>query len=534
MIAYELQPRHTLPRVVSMRAATAPDRVFVRHVDGPDLTYMQVDDRCRRWASVLRDSGVRQGDVVATMLFPSGESLCCWLGIAHAGGLDAGINTDFRGRLLVYVLNLSQAAIVVIDAALIPEYEAVAAELTHVHSVIVVGGEPPASRQVLHSAGRLLAGADPMVSDGPEQWDISCLVFTSGTTGPSKAVRVPWGQLYTFARLLFKIEDLTEDDVFFSPWPVYHTSGRFGSYMMALLGGTVVYRRGFSLSSWLDELRHFGVTTMILWPPMIDLLRDLPLGPSDATLPLRYVCAQWPPDHAALAARYGLEMRSCFGMTEVPTMIVPEGWAIEDHRAVGKVQAGWPGFEARLVDEHDQEVGVGEPGELIVRSSTPWTMNAGYFADPETTATAWRYGWFHTGDQLRMDERGNFTFIDRSTDSIRRRGENISSYEVEAYVLEEPAVMECAAVAAPVPALRDQEVKVVVVRVPGSTLTHAALVQRLSTRMPRFMVPRFVEFVDQLPRTASTMKVRKVELRTDVFNNQTWDANTGAMIDNVE
>ena len=181
-------------------------------------------------------------------------------------------------------------------------------------------------------------------------------------------------------------------------------------------------------------------------------------------------------------------------------------------------------YDARVVDEHDQPVETGEVGELILRSELPWTLNAGYLNNPEATAEAWRNGWFHTGDGFICDVHGNYYFIDRLKDCIRRRGENISSFEVESYVAEHPAIGQSAAVAVKrteEPGA-NEEIKVVAVLVEGETLDAAELIRWLIPRMPRFMIPRYVEFVDELPRTP-TMKVRKKLLREDALNEHTWD-----------
>jgi crotonobetaine/carnitine-CoA ligase len=176
----------------------------------------------------------------------------------------------------------------------------------------------------------------------------------------------------------------------------------------------------------------------------------------------------------------------------------------------------------RIVDEHDIEVPAGVVGELIVRTRVPWTVNAGYLGMPEQTAEAWRNGWFHTGDAFRYDEDGNFYFVDRIKDSIRRRGENISSFEVEAYVNEHPAVLESAAIAVPSEHGED-EVKVCVVLKPDGILEPEELIEHLIPRMPRFMVPRYVELVDALPKTEATQRVQKVLLREEPLNDKTWD-----------
>ncbi len=182
------------------------------------------------------------------------------------------------------------------------------------------------------------------------------------------------------------------------------------------------------------------------------------------------------------------------------------------------------GFEGRVVDEHDQPVESGQVGELILRAHVPWTMNAGYLNNPEATAEAWRNGWFHTGDGFICDVAGNYYFIDRLKDCIRRRGENISSFEVEAYAVEHPAIAEAAAVAvkASEEPGANEEIKLIALLAEGKTLDAAELIRWLIPRMPRFMIPRYIEFVDELPRTP-TMKVRKKLLRDDALNEQTWD-----------
>jgi crotonobetaine/carnitine-CoA ligase len=188
-----------------------------------------------------------------------------------------------------------------------------------------------------------------------------------------------------------------------------------------------------------------------------------------------------------------------------------------------------PGYEARIVDEHDYEVGVGEVGELMVRTEQPWWMNAGYWNMPEKTAEAWRNGWFHTGDGFRRDEEGNYYFVDRTKDALRRRGENVSSFEVEAIVNEHPDVAETAAIAADME-LGEQEIKICVIRRQGADLTPEALIEFLIPRMPRFMVPRFVEFVDEFPRTEATMRVQKVKLRAEALNDRTWDREAAGIV----
>jgi crotonobetaine/carnitine-CoA ligase len=190
---------------------------------------------------------------------------------------------------------------------------------------------------------------------------------------------------------------------------------------------------------------------------------------------------------------------------------------------VGRLRQGYPGFEVRLVDEHDFEVPDGTPGECIVRSAVPWVMNAGYLHNAEATATAWRNGWFHTGDALVRNQEGDYMFVDRLKDVIRRRGENISSYEVEADVLLNPEIVECAAVAVAAGSA-DDEILLFAVKRTGSTIGPQELCTELKSRMARFMVPRYIEFVESLPKTQATQRIIKADLRQRGIGPHTWDS----------
>lgn len=178
------------------------------------------------------------------------------------------------------------------------------------------------------------------------------------------------------------------------------------------------------------------------------------------------------------------------------------------------------GIEVRLVDEHDREVPVGSPGEVVVRASLPWVLNAGYFRNPEATAQAWRNGWFHTGDIARRDAEGDLFYLDRSKDVIRRRSENISSVELEAAVRTHPAVQDAAAIGVDTP--EGEEVLVVVTPQPGQQIDPEHLLRFLIPRLPHFMVPRFVRVVDALPKT-QTNRVQKAELRRQGLTVDCWD-----------
>jgi crotonobetaine/carnitine-CoA ligase len=318
-------------------------------------------------------------------------------------------------------------------------------------------------------------------------------------------------------------DPLREGEGYYSYWPPFHMSGKYALYMPVAARARLVMRETFSLSAFWDDVRTFGCTYAVLVGPLVRMLMLQPPSPDDRDNPLRNVMAgPLFPDIGSFMERFDVGVATGFGMTEVGGPLGTSTWEITDWQSCGTVKPGPPGFEIRVVDEFDNEVAPGEVGELVVRTSAPWALNAGYLGMPDKTAEAWRNGWFHTGDAFRYDENGNFYFVDRIKDAIRRRGENISSFEVENYVNEHPDVQECAAFGVP-SELGEDEVKVCVVARPGSDLTPEQLVEFLAPRMPRFMVPRFVELVEELPKTEATARVRKVELKRDPLNDRTWD-----------
>jgi crotonobetaine/carnitine-CoA ligase len=346
-------------------------------------------------------------------------------------------------------------------------------------------------------------------------------MYTSGTTGPSKGVMMPWGQMYEIATRVYPIDHFDEGDRYYLPSVTYHMSAKGCAYTMALVNGRLVIRDRFSVTNFFADISRYECTIANLLGAVAQLLSASESKPDDATTPLRFVLmVPVIADVESFMKRFDLEVTTGYGMTEIgPVICATVGEVSNDnYRSCGLLRDG---FQARLVDEHDCEVPDGQVGELIVRSDTPWTLNLGYFGLPEESMKAWRNGWFHTGDGFRVDDDGNFYFVDRLKDTIRRRGENISSFEVEAIVNGHPDVMESAAVAVPSDLVED-DLKIVVVRKSDSKLTEPELIDYLVSVMPRFMIPRYVEFLEALPKTP-TDRIQKVKLREAGITPQTWD-----------
>jgi crotonobetaine/carnitine-CoA ligase len=516
-----------LPHLLAHHAAAVPDRVSMLDVGGGQVTYGELYDSFRTWSDALRRVGVGPDDTVATMLPNSFIAYEAWLGAAWLGAIEVPINNAYLGDMLRHLLEDSEARVLVIAQRFVDRLAAVAADLHHLRTVVVPDAEPGVAQPDLPfdvcDGVSFFAGANPAGDlSGPESWDIAALVYTSGTTGPSKGVLVPWAELHEFARM--PPDGMVEDDGgLYTMYPAFHVSGKSMLYLSARYRGHLAIREVFSLTEFWDDIARFDIKAAGLVGPMAALLMLAPPLPTDADTPLeRVFMGPLIPQVEEFKARFGVRVGTGFGMSEVGVPLGSDGFDLANGTSCGRVRQGPPHYEVRIVDDHDHPVPVGTVGELVVRSGDPWVITPGYWNQPQRTADAWRNGWFHTGDAFRCDEDGNYYFVDRMKDAIRRRGENISSFEVEAIVTQHPGVLECAAVAVP-SELGEDEIKVVVVPAAGATVDPAELLAFLEPRMPKFMLPRYVEVIAGLPKTDATFRTRKVELRDAGITTTTWD-----------
>ncbi len=516
-------PAETFPAQLKAWAQTEPNRPFLRQVGGGSRSYGQLHAGALRWAGAFRHAGVQAGDNVPALVRTSISVAEQWLGLAWLRAVQTGVNTDFRGQSLIYILKNSQARQMICAPEFLGRVAEVAADVPDLKLVIVPGVQPaelPDDFPVpLVAAIELWDAAEPVDdSDPPQRHEIACISYTSGTTGPSKGVLVPWGRFWPNQLWL----DMSPDDVYYCPFPVFHMSGMLPLAWLGFPGGQVVLRDAFKTGAFWDDVRAYGCTATALIPAMMNWLIDQPSRPDDLDNPLRHVAGA--PVVARIdhfKARFGTTMRTTFGGTEIGTPLYTGPDVTGDRASAGKRVS--PGYEVRVVDSSDYPVADGEIGELIIRTAQPWRMLAGYFNMPEKTAAAWRNGWFHTGDGVVRDENGRYHFVDRIKDSMRRRGENISSMEVEAYVNSHSAVSESAAIGVP-SEYGEDEVKVCVVLLSGVQADPAELHAFLAERMPAFMVPRYIEFVTDPERTEAMKRIKKEPLRAHPLNEATWDA----------
>ena len=506
-----------LHALLERRAASAPDRPFLTFEAGRSWTYLETLARARRTASALRGLGLRRGDRVLVWLPNGADAVAAWFGCNLAGAVFAPLNLAYRGRLLGHAIEQSGARLMIAHAGLVDRLAEL--ESSPLQRLVVVGelskGFALPGVEVLDAAA-LEADDDGAPAETVERWDPQTIIFTSGTTGPSKGVLCSYLQIQTSARVQYGY--MGEDDRMLIDLPLFHIGG-VGAITGTLVAGcSAVLFESFRTDGFWDRVRrHRATTTSGLIGSMPAFLAKLPPGPDDADNPLRMAMGPLTRQVIELARRHDFHYCSGFNMTELSVPLVTD----VDTTAVGSCGRPRTGCECRIVDEHDIECPPGVPGELIVRNALPWTTSLGYLNQPEANARAWRNGWFHTGDLLVRDERGDFFFVDRLKDAIRRRGENISSNEVEADVYAFPGVGEAAAVGVPSPE-GEEEVLVVVAPTPGATIDPEALVRFLIPRMPHFMVPRYVRVLDSLPKTP-TNKIRKVELRQQGVTPDCWD-----------
>ncbi|MGE0230278.1 MAG: AMP-binding protein [Flavobacteriaceae bacterium] len=512
----------TLPELVHKRMSETPDVTALTAAEGGSVTWRELYEASHKWADWLRGYGVQPEDRVVTIIPQSLESNFAWLGIAATGGVEVSINANFRGEWLRHALETSTAKVVIVAARHLDQVLG-ALERTRVETILVYDGKgaQPAvpGVKVVAEDPEARPFIRPQKDHFPNRWDIACVLYTSGTTGASKAVQLPWQQL----SLSMAVDYFGKGrQVFYLPYAPYHLSGRCALFRGALFNGHTVVREVFSTSEFWSDVRKFGCTWTILYSAPTRFLMAQPERPDDADNPLEWVL-QCPilPEVDRLKERFGLKAYSVYGMTEIcsPIGVPPE---YTDTAHVGCCGRPIEGVEARLVDANDYEVADGEVGELTVRSSEPWCFTIGYQQAPEATAKAWRNGWFHTGDMMRKGPDGLLYYVDRSKDMIRRRGENISSVELEAELLRHPDVQEAAALGLP-SELGDEDVMVVVIAKPGVAFDPARLVKDLEDRVPRYALPRYIRTVEDFPRTQATQRIEKHKLRAEGVTADTWE-----------
>lgn len=500
--AQGLDPDLVLPRRVASWAERDPDRPFLQEVTGRAVSYAEATEGIRRWATVLRGLGVARGDRVLSMLPASIDGYLLWMAASCVGACEVPVNPELRGGFLSHALEASGAKLCLARPEFVPVAESAAIRGLE---VVAVDRERPPT-----------VDAAPGEIEWPSPEDESCIIYTSGTTGPAKGAILTWAQM---AATIGRIPRswLTGDDAVYCCHATFHVTGRSPLPAMSDVGGRIVLRERFSLHDFWDDVRSHGCTSTTAFVP---LLLGLPEREDDLDNPLRVVfTGQSGRQTERFIERFGTHVVTCYGSTEVGFPIATRWPKPMPESGPAPPDCGWlrRGYDARIVDEAGEDVPDGAAGELWIRPPASALMMRGYNGLPEKTASAIVDGWYHTGDALIRHPDGCFEFVDRLRDTIRRMGENISSSALEAVVLGDEEVQECAAIGVP-DEVAGQEVLLLVVSRPGRRIDPAALFVRLEEALPRYMQPAYVLVAEDatVPRTP-TNKIRKVAL-LDAFD----------------
>ena len=525
----------TLPDVLEHQARVIGDQPFLRWEDASNfLSFHEVNRRVNRLAHGLARLGVDRGDAVAMLMPNSLDFVLTWFAVNKLGAIEVPINTAYKGDFLQHQVNISGATTLIADIGLIDSVIDSIAQLPKIDRVVFWSRcaeaqlDVPKLDRVRVSAFATLDSdneSNPGVRVRPQ--DIAAIIFTSGTTGPSKGVLMPHAQCYLFAENGVQVTQLTSSDCYATAFPLFHANAQVLSIYPCLIAGArcVLYER-FSATSWVERLHTSGATVINSIGVMLPFVYAQPPTARDDTHQMRRILSAPVPDGIVeeFKRRFGVRhITTAFGQTEI---CLPFISPLQYNDARPRGAAGLlvdQFFEARIVNpDTDMEVAEGDVGELILRHKQPWTINAGYVGMPDKTAEVWRNLWFHTGDALRRDAQGWYYFVDRFKDALRRRGENISSFEVEAPMRRHPAVADVAVIAIPADEGGEDEIKACIVLKPGHRTSYEEIVKWCESLLPYFAVPRYLEFMDEFPRTPSE-KIQKNQLRSAGRTAATWD-----------
>jgi len=511
----------TIKKLLETRAEKDGQKPFLYFRD-QILRFDALDRNVNKSANLLREMGVRKGDHVCLLLPNYPEFLYLWFGLAKIGAVMVPININLRGDSLKYIINHCDARSIIINEHLYDAYAFVENDLKGIKHRIWHGEAMPVPEGFysLKDLERIADEKAPPDVDIKDE-DALGIIYTSGTTGLPKGAMISHFNYVNAGRAwVNEIIEYREDDIFFTTLPLFHSNAQMFTTMGSLYSGRpFVLRERFSASRFFDEIRQYGATIFNYIGGMLTILMKQPRREDDSDNPARATFGGAAPREIwqDFEKRFNVKILEGFGLTETGGLCL--------HNPPGKIKVGSIGipassYELTIWDINGCEVPIGQTGEIVVRERVPRSMFLGYYKQPDKTEEAWNGGWFHTGDSGYRDEDGYFHFVDRIKDCIRRRGENISSFEIEKIINSHPKVLESAAVAVP-SELGEDEIKAYIILRPNEELKPEELIGFCEERMAYFMLPRYVEFIKEFPKTP-TERTQKFELRKMGIGNA-WD-----------
>ncbi len=526
----------TIPELLIRRLETDPDGAYL-DVCGETLTAAEAFDTGARIARSLRTMGVAEGDRVATLLENSVEGVLAWWGIILAGAIAVPINTAYKGQYLRHQLVDSGSGVVIVAEDLLDRIDAIGSSIESLAHIVVLGdrSSTTTSKATSRWSELLIADADPpQISTRPS--DLGTFIYTGGTTGLSKGCMLSHNYHEALTRQIGICWERTAEDVVWTPLPLFH----FNAITTAVLGPLVfggrsaIYRR-FSVSNFWSEMNRVGATITSTLGTMAYLLAhdvdrpEMPRsGAPEANTTLRLLGAAPMPVEVddIMRNRFGLTTFSgAYGVTEASLISWQPPGGRNKPNAAGVINDEY--FDVRIFDDDDNELPRGERGEIVIRPKRPDVMFAGYWGRPEVTVEASRNWWYHTGDIGIIDEEDFLFFVDRKADYLRRRGENIASFEVESIIMGHGQIADVAVHAVPSP-LTEDDLKITATLVEGSTLTEEELFVWCVDQLPYFALPRYIEFRAELPRSP-VGRVLKRELRDEGATDASWDLESSGL-----
>ncbi|MFF2108572.1 AMP-binding protein [Rhodococcus koreensis] len=526
----------SITAMLADRVDADPDAVFLRTAAG-DLSYAELQAKAAGLAGSLQHAGVRAGTPVALLMHNSLEQIVVWFALARLGAVHVPVNTALVGTRLEHVLRVSEAVLVVVDEDLQRPLEHALADLDTVHTLVVHRPHGTATTWARANPDRHILELSELIDDDDQapvhrgdDLDPGTMLFTSGTTGVSKACVLSHRYLARQGQIHAAQFGFRSDDVLYCPFPLFHIDAATLTVVAALsVGATAAIGDRFSASRFWDEVRAFDASVFNFMGATLTILWKRDPSPDDRNHRVRLAWGVPMPDwQKGWEQRFGFPLYQVYGLTDAG---VPVYDPIDGTQRTGACGRVIDQFEVTIAHSDSPRDDNSAPdsgiGEILVRGKEPGLTMSGYHGMPQETAeTIDEDGWVHTGDLGSLDADGFLAFHGRLSDSIRRRGENISAHEVEQLIDSHPGVLEAAAIGVP-SELTEEDVKVCVVLKPGADLTPGRLHQYCRDHAPAFMVPRYIEFVDFLPKTP-TQKIEKFRLKQAGITPATWDGETGA------
>ncbi|HHM5199381.1 TPA: AMP-binding protein [Pseudomonas aeruginosa] len=516
----------TINAVLQRSTEKYGDRQFLEFL-GETYSFAELNRTACRLANGLKGLGVSKGQTVVTILDNSADAVVIWFAINKLGAISVPVNTALKGDFLRHQVSDADAAVVIAEHDYAERVAGIADKLPKLETLVYRGTTPDLvlNKQLLPWASLLSDDtSEPGVDVQPG--DLAMLIYTGGTTGPSKGCMISHNYTCSLARQMLMITNRDETTITWTPLPLFHFNAVATSVLCNMMVGAqvAIYPR-FSVSNFWPEIERTGANDVGLLAAMMPMLAG---APDNDAMKRCYgqIKGVWgapfpEPVQQAWKKRFGVThtIVGGFGLSEcsLPT-ILPFGTPMRPNSS-GKRNTEY--FDVRIVDDHDNELPSNTPGEIIVRPRKPHIMFEGYWKRPEDTLKVMRNMWFHTGDIGMFDEDDYFYFLDRKKDYLRRRGENISSFEVESAFLQHSAVDEVAAHAV-LSDLGEDELKVTITLKPDTSLSEVDLCHWAAEQMPYYAVPRYIEFRSALPKSPLG-RVYKFQLRDEGVTTTTWD-----------